>query len=250
MTDPPDVVPEALRALVDAERARPDPPPEVGQRVFLRLSATLGLPPGAGDAMPHGPGPSPAPTPTGTGFWGPLLASASRRGLLTFLMGAVVGAASYGTVEHMRHERQAPAPAVAVPAPRPIPAPPATGTADVDVEPAAAAPPTAAQSRAREPGPRGGETRDLGLAAERRLIEMARTALAGGNSDGALVALHRHARVFPRGQLAEERDSLFVQALVAKGHFTLARQRALHFAQKYPHSLFQPVVEEALRSIP
>ena len=58
MIDPPDLAQETLREFLDAEKACPDPPPEVGQRVFTRLSASLGLPPGAGDVMPTSPGPT------------------------------------------------------------------------------------------------------------------------------------------------------------------------------------------------
>lgn len=95
-----------------------------------------------------------------------------------------------------------------------------------------------------------GSGKDAGLAAERNLIEIARTALARGRIDGALATLHRHARRFAKGQLAEERDSLYVQALVAKGDFVQARDRATRFRLKHPSSLFQPAVDQALRSIP
>jgi outer membrane protein assembly factor BamD (BamD/ComL family) len=93
-------------------------------------------------------------------------------------------------------------------------------------------------------------SKDEGLAAERNLIEMARTALARGRIDGALATLHRHARRFAKGQLAEERDSLFVQTLVAKGDFAQARERATRFRRQHPSSLFQPAVDQALQSIP
>jgi outer membrane protein assembly factor BamD (BamD/ComL family) len=79
---------------------------------------------------------------------------------------------------------------------------------------------------------------------------MARTALGRGHTDLALAALRRHTRAYPNGQLAEERDGLLVQALVAKGEFAQARQRAARFHRQHPHSLFWPVVDEALRSIP
>jgi outer membrane protein assembly factor BamD (BamD/ComL family) len=92
--------------------------------------------------------------------------------------------------------------------------------------------------------------KDQSLAAERNLIEMARTALARGRIDGALATLHRHARRFAKGQLAEERDSLYVQALVAKGDFAQARERATRFRRQHPSSLFQAAVEQALQSIP
>ena len=94
MTDPPDLAQETLRELLDAEKACPDPALEVGQRVFTRLSASLGLPPGAGDAMPTSPGPTVAPTPVRTGLLRRTLAGSSGRGWATFLVGATVGAGS------------------------------------------------------------------------------------------------------------------------------------------------------------
>jgi TolA-binding protein len=94
------------------------------------------------------------------------------------------------------------------------------------------------------------DARDDRLAAERRLLEIARTALGRGRTDGALATLHQHARLFPSGQLAEERESLLVQALVAKGDYAQARERATRFHRQHPHSLFAPVVEQALQSIP
>jgi hypothetical protein len=254
MTDPPDLAQETLREFLDAEKACPDPPPEVGQRVFTRLSTSLGLPPGAGDAMPTSPGPTVAPTPVRTGLLRRTLAGSSGRGLATFLVGAAVGAATYGTVQRIRQESELPAPPAIVAAPpapeppsRPPPAPPAE-TAEVAT--VAAQPPATAPSRVRETEPSLGDARDRGLAAERKLVEMGRTALARGHTDLAIAALRRHTQAFPNGQLAEERDSLLVQALVAKGEFAQARQRAARFHRQHPHSLFLPVVDQALRSIP
>jgi len=79
---------------------------------------------------------------------------------------------------------------------------------------------------------------------------MARTALARGRVDGALAALRHHARMYPSGQLAEERDGLLVQSLVAKGDYAQARIQAARFARQHPHSLFAPAIDQALRSIP
>jgi TolA-binding protein len=88
------------------------------------------------------------------------------------------------------------------------------------------------------------------LAAERSLLEIARVALVRGQAAGALAALERHAGQFPSGALAEEREGLLVQALVAARQYDRARERAARFNQRYPRSLFAPVVEQALASIP
>jgi hypothetical protein len=92
--------------------------------------------------------------------------------------------------------------------------------------------------------------RDRDLAAERGLLEQARSALARGQGELAVAALERHVRGFPHGALEEERESLLVQALVASDRLEAARNAGARFHQRFPRSIFGPVVDEALRSIP
>jgi hypothetical protein len=249
MSDAIDRLPELLRDFVEAEKACPAPPSETEERVLTRLSATLGLPPVAGEGSAAAPSEGlPSASGTTAAKAGTILRHVSRRGFATFLVGAAVGASVYGTAEHFvrRGEPTArpptEAPAVLAPAP-PAPAEAAAAEADVPA-PAPVTGPPPARARPNEP------SRDRGLGAERKLIEMARSALARGQADGALASLARHARAFPNGQLGEERDSLRVQALVAKGRLAEARSSAERFRRKYPRSLFIPVVERALQSIP
>jgi hypothetical protein len=62
----------------------------------------------------------------------------------------------------------------------------------------------------------------------------------------ALAALNGHERDFPRGTLAEERDALRVQALVAAGEREAAQSRARSFHKRFPQSLLAPTVDEVL----
>jgi hypothetical protein len=236
----PDEIPESLRDLVAAEKARPDPAPEVGQRVYARLAVGLGLPPLMSDGAPVAPAPAVPAAPAVAGAVAKTAVHTTARGLLTFIVGAAVGATTYGTVQHLRHGPELPAaPTVTIAAEPAVeaPSPPAVAPA---AEPVVVKPVAPPPDRATQGEPSSAGSRDRGLAAERKLVEMARSALARGHIEGALAALHRHARAFPRGQLAEERDSLFVQALVAKGDLAKARDRAAHFHRQYPHSLFGP----------
>jgi hypothetical protein len=242
---------ESLRKLVEAEKACPDPSAAAQERVFARLSASLAVPfdPGTGPSVPAPPG-------AASTQLGRVLAHISRRGFATFLVGAAVGATVYGTAEHLSSRRSA-APSAAPSAPR-VSEPPVTAPIPELPPSQPSAVPTAPTPRADEPGTaasanratRPGDGRDHGLATERKLVEMARTALTRGEINSAFATLDRHVRLFPRGQLAEERDSLYVQALVTRGDALHARERAGHFHQQYPHSLFAPVVDQALRSIP
>jgi len=258
MSDASDPLRESLREFLDAEKSRPDPPPEARQRTLSRLSTTLGLAAGLGNdlgsSVPAKPSPSP-PVTTGQSL-SHAIARGSYRGWATFLVGAAVGATAYGTVGRLRQAPKSPSP----PPSPPGLAPPSTAAVPVEPMPVpephlaveiAPRPRDLAPSNGRGAGDSVvGRSRDVGLAGERNLIEIARTALARGRIDGALVTLRRHARQYPKGQLGEERDGLLIQALVAKGDHAQARERALRFRRQHPASLFLPAVEQALQSIP
>jgi hypothetical protein len=243
MVDPSAAEDEVLRPYLAAERNRPDPPPETGERVYGRLAASLGLPPASAPTVPSPP-PAPAPPASLAGPGASLVALVARRAVTVLLAGAAASVLTYATVTHVRH--------AAGPGERPpasVPAPPVS-PAQPSVPPAVAEPVAAPPAPARPDGPAAHEGRDRGLAAERAQIDAARTALAQGRAPEAYAALRRHGRLFPNGRLAEERESLLVQALVAEGRFAEARQNAARFVRRYPQSLFQSVVEESLRSIP
>jgi len=123
---------------------------------------------------------------------------------------------------------RSPAPAVTTPIP----------SIDVAMLPTAA--PASASASAR---PRGAD-----LAAERAILDVARTALARGDGPGSLAAAQDHARKFPRGALAEEREAIAVQALVLKGDIPEARERAEKFGRAFPGSLLLPAVAAAVPS--
>jgi outer membrane protein assembly factor BamD (BamD/ComL family) len=99
---------------------------------------------------------------------------------------------------------------------------------------------------------RGGahESDEGSLSSERAVLELARTSLTRGRSSAAIDALERHAHRFPRGRLAPERESMWVQALVSAGRYDSAREHAARFRRAYPGSMFQSVVDAALREIP
>ena len=89
-------------------------------------------------------------------------------------------------------------------------------------------------------------TRDFELADERAAVDMARSALARGEPAQALIALDALAKRLPRGQLAEERESLAVEALMAAGQVEEAKARAAKFRADFPQSMLLPAVDAAL----
>jgi hypothetical protein len=275
-----------LRELVDAEKARPDPPEGLAQRVLARLE------PGLGADRADG-----APAAALDGTWaGRLLGRGWTRAALIFATGVVVGAGAHAAWRRISAAPDEPRPRSVAPSPgagggdrglselrAPAGAPsasPPTLDAGSRSEPPAPRPPLpAAREAERSSGSAGArlraappanaperespppasptppsferpDQRDAQLAAERNLIEIARSALARGETEGALEALRRHARRHPDGDLREEREGLYIQALIRRGDYGEARARAADFGRLYPRSLFRPTVEQALRSIP
>ena len=80
------------------------------------------------------------------------------------------------------------------------------------------------------------------LTAETRLIGNANAALQAGDAARALSLLDEHARRFPGGVLAEERDAERVLALCAAGRTSDARARAERFLRERPKSALAPKV--------
>jgi hypothetical protein len=89
----------------------------------------------------------------------------------------------------------------------------------------------------------------FGLTEENVPIAAALSALARGAPSAALASLEQHARRFPAGQLEEEREALWVQALAAAGRADQARSRAERFRRRFPDSIQQDAVTAALAQI-
>jgi hypothetical protein len=56
-----------------------------------------------------------------------------------------------------------------------------------------------------------------------------------------------HARRFPQGALAQEREVIAIEALSRLGRTEAARQRGTQFERQYPGSAHQPKVEQVTR---
>jgi hypothetical protein len=210
-----------VAALLDAERGSPGLSAVAERRLLARLEDSIArgvAPPALDDAAP-----------------------VRRRWpvpLATFLLGLGLGGALCGLALRRPEPRIVPplAESIAVSVPQPI---------SVSV-----AVPAAVPRPARMPRPPEGDDRDRELAAERALLETARTAAQRGQGEATLEALAAHAKRFPSGRLAEERESLWVAALVEAGRTAEARQRAARFHARFPSSLLGAAVDAAVRSIP
>jgi hypothetical protein len=82
---------------------------------------------------------------------------------------------------------------------------------------------------------------------EATLLAEATRALARGDRGRVLTLADEHMRRFPHGVLAEERESLRIDALLGLGRRAEAAAAAKSFAAAYPHSVHAAQVERALR---
>lgn len=247
-------LPPDLEVLLDCERRVSGPAldPQVRSRVRARLAITLGLA-GLGSSAAAGAAPASAPAaavPTTT----PLLGSPALLKVGVGVLGALVLATgTYLTLRPEPTEVSRPAassPVAALPLPlrepppAALPALPPVGTLlPGNVGGDTSTLPLGAMPRHRS----ASEVPDV-LAAERALLDRARTALMQGDMDQTLKLTSHHAHQFPHGQLAEEREGLAIRALAQKGELDAARARALQFRARYPHSIFLPALETALDS--
>jgi outer membrane protein assembly factor BamD (BamD/ComL family) len=82
---------------------------------------------------------------------------------------------------------------------------------------------------------------------ERVKLEACRAAMVARHWDDALALLDAHAQQFPRGDFFEERESLTIIAMDARGRHVEARARAERFSQTWPDSIFLPAIAAALQ---
>ena len=125
----------------------------------------------------------------------------------------------------------------------PVPAPPAPPAVPAVV---GSAPTTTVSARASATAP----SRRADMAAESELLEGARRALARGQASVALTFIDRHARAYPSGFLTEEREVLWVRALVLAGNRANAERRAAAFRKAFPKSIQQEALARAFAERP
>jgi hypothetical protein len=258
--------PAYIADLFEAERAAPPPGPDVQDRVRARVAATVIASSAVGAAT--------TASAATKGAGAAVLTSAAAKTSLVVLAVATVGTTGAVAVHRQRVRTQAPA-VVAVRAAEPhrAPVPPrAEPLAPATAEPAAqevapppfVAPPVevaavrpavrplrrADASSESPPTDERAAPTSAGLADENAFIEAARAALSAGEPARAAALLAHHARIHPRGQMEEEREALWVQALAAAGDGPAARARADAFRRRFPRSIQLGVVAAALETIP
>jgi hypothetical protein len=226
-----------VRDALEVERVNVIAPGEAKARVFGRLADTLGGRPG-GDEGGSGDGRGATAAPSGGALAGVRAIARPLSLAVSFGLGSVAGIVAW------RATHAPPAPQIVY-----VDREPATASASPTVDAAAPAPIPSAQSTVPTPSLSSGSPGNS-LVAERGLLDVARSAFGRGDGDAALAALARHEKLYPGGQLAEEREALAVRALVLVDRGDQARARAARFRRRYPSSVMLPAVEAALGTIP
>jgi hypothetical protein len=225
-----------MRRLLDFERARPAPSSEVEQRVMARLTASMMAAP----LYPEAPA-TPVSQP---------VAGLTLGGVKLMLFAAVCAGAGAALHSWLREADVRIVEVVrSVPAPEPVkPLEAPAKVTEQDPAPKVLPPPPEARPRSG-PSPddeaQASRARDRALAAERALLEQARTSLARQVPADALTALNEHAVQFPDGQLREEREGLQVLALFAAGEVERARASANAFRARYPQGVLLRAIRRA-----
>jgi hypothetical protein len=83
-------------------------------------------------------------------------------------------------------------------------------------------------------------------AAELALLQRTQVAYAARDFSGALGAAAEHARRFPNGRLAEEREALRVRSLARSGRSDEARRATAAFAARFPRSVLLPRLKQSV----
>jgi outer membrane protein assembly factor BamD (BamD/ComL family) len=85
-----------------------------------------------------------------------------------------------------------------------------------------------------------------GASNESRRVAEARVLLRAGRSRESLAVLERIGREIPNGALAQEREALAIEALLALGQREVARSRAVTFLARHPRSPHAAAARRAL----
>lgn len=145
---------------------------------------------------------------------------------------ALNGGSSRPPERALKVDVAAPAPVPAAPAPSAPPVPPVAP--EPTVRESAPSPANAART------PRARRTDE----AELELLRAAHSAYVGRHFANALVLVAEHARRYPNGLLAEEREALRVRSLAAAGRTEEARRAATAFAAHFPRSVLVPKLRD------
>ena len=233
-------LPPKVQALLDRERNLVRMPHELRDEIWTQLEAEL---PSLGPSGARRPNIAHSLRVASTGKL--------AIGLVSFLVGGGGGLALHDSLISPRQIAEparalGPQQPVAAPVRADLPAPaPAPAVRSATSKPSTRSKPTQASPLPKVEGAKASR-----FAAERTRLEIARTAVARGDGEAALVAIARYKSDFPDGTLAEESEVLRIQALLAAGRTEDAEAATRDFVAKYPRSLALPALRASFPDKP
>ena len=224
-----------LEAFLKPRKIDRRAPPEVRARALAHARAVVA----AGGAIPRPslidlPAPVPLPVP---------LDRSRGRGLVRVALAAsiAVTAGAVGALAALRN-RAAHGPQMVVPeSPRPAPAVRDERLPDPSGESPSVATQHAVNAKPARLARANGDADPF--TAELDLLQRAHAAYMRRDFSSALVLVGEHARRFPKGRLAEQREALRVRSLAGSGRTDEAHRAAAAFAVRFPRSVLLPRVE-------
>jgi hypothetical protein len=221
---------ETARRLLAEERQCPPEDEALKQRILLRASEALAPERPSGVALRRVASSGPAPRAPRAALL--IAAAVAAAGL------AAAGAGMYAWEAPAESPARALAPRLTSKAAAPLPLRARVAPEAQADPPAAEPPPAASPIRGVQASSVQQYTIELGL------LEPARKSIAHGDYAGAMSAIARHQREYPRGQLAEEREALRVRALWGTGQKVSAENAATAFRKRYPRSVLLSWMKE------
>ena len=220
-----------LEALLEHRTVERRVPPEMRSRALARARATVS----AGEAIsPEAVPPLHAPVPMP-------VASGHGRFRIALAVSVAVAGVAVGAVAALRARRVHPPEIISLASPPPAPEIPAAKVGGPSSEP-----PTRDVRRGaaiNAPRPLRAGPKEDPFTAELELLQRAQVAYTRREFPRALALIAEHARRFPRGPLAEQREALRVRSLVGSGRADEAHRAAAAFALRFPRSVLLPQVE-------
>lgn len=260
-TEPEPTLDDDALAMLRAYRAEERIPAEVHERVWSRVEASVGTPPGRWLRYGAVVGGLAAAALAVLWVGGQVLrgeprAPATSQAGYERREGAPGGTAELRTPEEATPRRAAPGETQARPEP---PSEQGPAVAPESLPPTAPHAGGPSRSGSGRRGTTGGEHRPTSveptpapapapgstLAEETRILSQARADLIEGEPEQALTRLGEHARRFPEGMLSEERQALRAVALCEAGRDADGEAAARSFLREHPHAALAQRVRSA-----
>ena len=235
------------RAFLASARGAHDAPDGAKDRVRAGLAVALSASAGAGAALPRA---------IARGPWLTAVKIASAVAIVGTGAGVLFGLTRAQPARDASPPPSPPSVALAPsPAPMPTPSLPRVPAVTVAAEPVLASSPLPPPLPLPKPDAKpavgsgsGGGGSGGSVAAEVAILRRVSAALRSGDPKSALAAVGEHARRFPNGALAEERDMERVVALCALGRRDEAARATERFERAYPASAHEARIRAACAS--